>query len=74
MADPFHFLRVVLVLEEDGEQNGNQQGVSRKAEPDIMPVFAALRGEEMIDQVAAGQASENSANTVGHHHEQALRR
>lgn len=74
MADPLNLLRIVFVLEQDRKQNRNDERVSGKCQPNVMPVLARFGCEKMIDQVAARQAAENSAHTIGHHHEQALGR
>lgn len=74
MADPFNLLWIMLVLKQDRKQDGNNECVSSKCQPNVMPVLTRFGCEKMIDQVAARQAAEDGADTIGHHHEQALRR
>ena len=64
----------MFVTEEDGEQNGNDQGVAGEGKPDALPVEGPISQDKVpVDDDAAEAAAKEGSETVGHHHEKALR-
>jgi len=69
----FNVIRIVLVLEHEREQERNHECIARKRQPNVVPVAYAVVGEELVNDNATDHSAKESAHTVRHHHEQALR-
>ena len=82
LTSQFSILRSrVFVLEEDGEKNGNYQGVAGEDEPHGRPAASAFNADEEASLVPCtefvhdglcAQGTDSGTETVGHHHEQSL--
>lgn len=63
----------MLMPEEYDEEDYHHQGITRKGEPDPLPVeYAASQGKVFVNHDPAYPAAKESTEAVSHHHEQAL--
>ena len=69
LLDLFAFFGIVLMLEQESKTDRDYQRIQRKRKPDVVPVFDAVMSEIFFDHIAAGEASEDCAEAVSHHHE-----
>ena len=59
--------------EEDRKQYGYDQRIGGEGQPDPLPVELTIpQGIILVDDDPADAAAQESAKTVGHHHEQTL--
>ena len=66
-------LRFVLVLEQDGEEDGDHEGIAGEDEPGLRPVGGRIEHVARVNHGAGGEGTDRGAEAVGHHHEQSLR-
>ena len=67
----------LLRFEDKGESNANHHRKTSEDEPACLPVaneIAAFPMAEAIHNLASRQSTDGSAQSVGHHHKQSLRR
>ena len=65
----------MLILEEDGKQNGNCESKAGKHKPAGGPIaqqIITLPRAIVIDYLTCCQCSDCSADAIGHHHKQTL--
>lgn len=65
------FLRHMLVPEGQREDNTQRQRIGGKDKPDACPVLYAIH-RKVIHHPAAADATQKSAQPIGHDHEQSL--
>ena len=71
MCDRLEFSRFVLVSENKGKDNSEDQCITREGKPNALPVSVAIHGK-VIDYPSAQCSPQKSSDAIGHQHKQSL--